>query len=262
MSRRLGAALLLLLAVAASLVSMRPGHSYAAQDRDAIMAGASVQHWTGTDQLGRDRTTRMGVAVLLGLSGAAIASVASTGIAALLGSLAAFLHSSLAFAVMLVNDAFLALPWLFLLMIVRSGLPLTASPLQSAAITFLTLAALGWPACTRIVYQRTKQLRTAEWMIQARAAGLGRTQIIRRHLLPQLRPLLMTQFLICIPVFLIAEANLGTLGLGVAEPLPSWGAMLLELDQSALLTRSPLNYLPIALLVSVLLLLEMIAVEV
>jgi peptide/nickel transport system permease protein len=261
-SRRLSAALLLLLTVAAIFVSLRPGYSYAAQDRDAIMAGASAQHWTGTDQLGRDRTTRMGSAVLLGLSGAAIASVASTGIAAVLGSLTAFLGRSLAFLVMLVNDAFLALPWLFLLMIVRSGLPLTASPIQSAVVTFLTLAALGWPACTRTVYQRSRQLRAADWMIQARAAGLGRSQIIRRHLLPQLRPLLLTQFLISIPVFLIAEANLGTLGLGVAEPLPSWGAMLLELDQSALLTRSPLNYLPIALLVSVLLLFEMIAVEV
>ena len=262
MSRRVSVALLLLLTLGATLVCLRPGYRYDAQDRDAILVGVSAVHWIGTDQLGRDRATRMGVALLLGLSGAAIASIASTSFAGLFGSLAAFSHAPLAFALMLVNDVFLTLPWLFLLMIIRSGLPLTTLPWQSAALTFLTLAALGWPACTRTIYQRTRQLRSAEWMTQARAAGVGQTQIIRRHLLPQLRPLLVTQFLICIPVFLIAEANLGTLGLGVAEPLPSWGAMLLEMGQSVPLVQSRLNYIPIALLVFVLLLFEMIIVEV
>jgi ABC-type dipeptide/oligopeptide/nickel transport system permease subunit len=75
-------------------------------------------------------------------------------------------------------------------------------------------------------------------------------------LLPHLRPLLLPQFLICIPVFIVAEANLGALGLGIGEPLPSWGAMLLELDNSALLARTHWVYLPIVLLVLVLVLLE------
>jgi len=147
-------------------------------------------------------------------------------------------------------------------MMVRSGLPLTTSPMQSAGVTFVILAALGWPACARAVYRGTLALRSSEWMIQGRANGLRSGQLIRRHLLPHLRPLLVPQFLICVPAFLVAEANLGTLGLGIAEPLPSWGGMLLELDNSAMLARSNWVFLPIALLIIVLLLLEFLAHEV
>jgi len=76
-----------------------------------------------------------------------------------------------------------------------------------------------------------------------------------------LHPLFLPQFLICVPAFLMAEANLGALGLGVGEPMPSWGGMLMELGNSALLARSNWVYLPIALLVLVLLLLETFAPE-
>ena len=113
-----------------------------------------------------------------------------------------------------------------------------------------------WPACARAIYRGAVELRNAEWMIHAHACGLMTRQRICLQLVPHLRPLLLPQFLICVPAFVVAEANLGALGLGVGEPMPSWGAMLLELDNSALLARSHWVYLPIALLVLVLLLLE------
>jgi len=261
MSRRIAATLLIVLVLSAAVVLLLPGRSYSAQDREATMAGSTMQHWAGTDVLGRDRTVRVAAALLLGLAGAAIASAVTTSIAAGVGTLAAFSPPAIAAGLMLLSDLFLTLPWLFLLMMVRAGLPLTATPLQSATVTFTILAALGWPACARAVYRGTMALRSSEWMIQGRANGLRTGQLIRRHLLPHLRPLLLPQFLICVPAFLVAEANLGALGLGIAEPLPSWGGMLLELDNSALLAQSQWVYLPIAILIVVLLLLECIAHE-
>ncbi|MGB7546789.1 MAG: ABC transporter permease subunit [Terracidiphilus sp.] len=256
MTKRIPVAILLLLALGAALALRVTRYDYAFQDRDAIMAPSTAQHWTGTDEFGRDRTVRVAAALLLGLTGAAAAAAITTMIAACFGLLAAFSPRPVAAILMFLSDGFLSLPWLFLLMMARSLLPLTASPLETAVTTFLVLAALGWPACARAIYRGAAVLRSSEWMIQGYACGLKTSQLIRLHLVPHLRPLLLPQFLICVPAFIVAEANLGALGLGVGEPMPSWGAMLLELDNSALLARSHWVYLPIALLVTVLLILE------
>ncbi len=256
MTRRFAAAALFLLILGAAVILLWSRYDYAMQDRDAIMAGSSAEHSSGTDELGRDRTVRVAAALLVGLTGATAAAAITVLIAACFGLLAAFSPQWIAIALLFVSDLFLSLPWLFLLMMARSLLPLTASPLETAVTTFLVLAALGWPACARAIYRGAVQLRSAEWMIQGYACGLRTRQLIRLHLLPHLRSLFLPQFLICVPAFIVAEANLGALGLGVGEPMPSWGAMLLELDNSALLARSHWVYLPIVLLVVVLLILE------
>jgi ABC-type dipeptide/oligopeptide/nickel transport system permease subunit len=262
MKKRIPAAILLLLILAAASVVWLSRYDYAFQDRDAIMAPSTAQHAAGTDELGRDRMVRVAGALLIGLTGATAAAAITTLIAAFFGLLAAFSPSWIEKALLFVSDVFLSLPWLFLLMMARSLLPLTASPLTTAVTTFLVLAFLGWPACSRAIYRGSVQLRSAEWMIYGHACGLKARQLIRLHLVPHLRPLFLPQFLICVPAFIVAEANLGALGLGVGEPMPSWGAMLLELDNSALLARSHWVYLPIVLLVAVLLILESFTSEV
>jgi peptide/nickel transport system permease protein len=261
MRPRLALALLALLILASATLLVRSHFAYAAEDRDAILAPASALHTSGTDALGRDRTLRTATALLLGLAGSVTAATLSTALAALVGCTAAFLPGPLASILLLLVDVFLSLPWLFLLMMVRAGLPLTTSPLHSASITFLLLAALGWPACAWAVYRGARDLRSSDAMLHGRASGLRTPRLIRLHILPNLRTLLLPQFLLSIPAFLVAEANLGALGLGIAEPLPSWGSMLLELDHSALLASTRWVYLPLVVLVAVLFLLDALTAQ-
>ncbi len=259
---RLTASLLLLtLAFSAAWVVLRSPFHYADQDREHISAPGSPQHSTGTDDLGRDRTVRIAAALLLGLAGATAASAVASGLAVAVGVTAAFAQPWLGRTLLYLSDLALTLPWLFLLLMVRSALPLNLSPAHSAALTFLLLGVLGWPAFTRANHARASVLRGADWLVHGRAMGLRPLQLARQ-VVPHLRPLLFSQFLIYVPICVVGEANLGALGLGVSEPLPSWGSLLLSLQHSAILAGTRWVYLPILLLVFVLLLLESFPSEV
>lgn len=245
----------ILVLCAAGVVSLSP-HGFAMQDRFAISSTATRTYLAGTDELGRDRAVRLSVALLMGLGGACLASLLSSALSVALGAMATFGARWLRLALLYAGDLFLTLPWLFLLMLVRSSLPLNLAPARSAAVTFLLLALLGAPAYLRIQHERSSSLRRTDWLFQAQAAGLRPPQLLR-HILPHLRPLFWTQFLLYVPACLIAEANLGTLGLGVQEPLPSLGNFVATLQSAALLGGSRLVYVPLLVLVFMLVILEL-----
>lgn len=260
--RSAAAGFLLVLMLCAGLAIRLSPSGYAAQDRDQIGMGPTPQHGVGTDDLGRDRGVRVAGALLLGLAGAVFAAGLATSIAVGVGCAAAFTGRRVAACLMYASDLFLTLPWLFLLMMVRASLPLTLAPLRSAIITFVLLGLLGWPVFARVTYAGALRIRDAEWMAYGRGMGLRPSQILLRHTVPHLMPLAVTQFLVCVPACVVAEANLGTLGLGVSEPLPSWGSMLLGLQSSAARAGTAWIYLPIVLLVVVLLAMELMVIEV
>jgi peptide/nickel transport system permease protein len=128
---------------------------------------------------------------------------------------------------------------------------LDVAPVLSLTITFLLLGALGWAGPARIVRVAVVAMRRSEFMLQARASGSSGLRIVLIHLLPNLRPVLVTQFLISIPLFILSEANLGLLGLGVAEPVPSWGNLLRDLERFSEVKANPWLLAPAGLLVAV-----------
>ena len=225
--------------------------SYAEQYRDSISAAPSARFLLGTDELGRDRFARLLYGTRISLLLAPAAAFLSTLIAALIGGTAGYLGGRWERAVTSGIDLFLSLPWLFLLLTVRALLPLNTSPVTSVMITFLLLGCLGWAMPARIIRAGTRTLVHSDYLVQARAGGISPLRLFWRHLLPNLRPILLAQFWVSIPVFILSEANLGLLGLGVSEPLPSWGAMLRELENYTAVLQNPWMLVPAGLLVAV-----------
>jgi len=228
--RYLATTLLLLLLMAALWPGVLTQTPYDRQFRELPDRPVSRQFPLGTDELGRDRLSRLLYGTRVSLLAAPAAALLSTILAALVGGLAGFLGGWFDRAAVAAIDLMLSLPWLFLLIIVRAMLPLNLSALVSVLLTFGLIGLLGWAPAARIVRAGCRTLRGSDLVIQARASGLPNGRVLLKHVLPNVRPILTAQFRASIPIYILAEANLGLLGLGVADPLPSWGNLLRPLE--------------------------------
>jgi peptide/nickel transport system permease protein len=250
--RRNVACVVLLLVVGTSLsANWLAPDGYARQYREAADAPPSHAHWLGTDDIGRDRFARVLYGTRISLLLAPAAALLSTLMAAFIGGLAGYLGGAWSRGAMAVTDLFLSLPWLFLLIAVRAVMPLNVSPLFSVVVTFLMLGLLGWTTAARVLCSTASSLRESDFVRQARASGVCGVRLFWIHVVPNLKPVLYAQFWISIPVFILSEANLGILGLGVAEPMPSWGSLLKELEGLVSVGEEPWKFVPLLLLVVV-----------
>jgi len=249
--RKAACAVLLLVVLVPLAANWLAPAGYAKQYREAAGAPPSHEHWLGTDDIGRDRFARVLYGTRISLLLAPAAALLSTLMAALVGGLAGYLGGTWARSAMAITDLFLSLPWLFLLITVRAMMPLNVSPLVSVMTTFLILGMLGWTSSARVLCATAGSLRNSDFVRQARAAGISGARLFWIQVLPNLKPVLYAQFWISIPAFILSEANLGILGLGVAEPLPSWGSLLKELEGLVSVGDEPWKFVPLILLVMV-----------
>lgn len=254
MIRTLSWTVLVALTLAILLAGFLSPYSYAEQDREAPSLGPTSAHPLGTDELGRDRFSRLLHGGRISLLLAPAAALLSLAIAAGVGMLAGISGGGIADQILgSTADLFSSMPWLFLLLIVRSLLPLDAPSWASVAMTFLLLGLLGWPAAMRVVRASVLAAKDDGFLLQARAMGIPRHRLWIRQFLPALRPVLLAQFWISTPLYILSEANLGMLGLGVSEPLPSWGNLLSDLASHRDLARAPWLLAPVFCLVAALL---------
>jgi peptide/nickel transport system permease protein len=235
-------ALIFLGALGASFIAPA---SYEKQFREDPDHRPSRQYPLGTDDLGRDRLSRLLYGMRISLLLAPAAALIATLLAAVIGGAGAYAGGAWDQFTRAFIDLFLSLPWLFLLLAVRAVLPLNIPAVASVAITFALLGTLGWAASARVVSAAVREMRDSEFVLQARAAGCGPWRLLFAHVLPNVRPILLAQFWISVPLFILTEANLGMLGLGVTEPLPSWGNLLRELENYSALASSPWLWAPL-----------------
>ena len=249
--RALAVAMLMIVAAASLFPQLITGASYARQFRELPDSPPSRQHWLGTDDLGRDRLSRLLYGTRVSLLLAPAAALLATLLAALIGGIAGFEGGRTEKVVMGATDLFLSLPWLFLLITVRAAMPLNVSPGASVMITFALLGCLGWAGAARVICSAARSVAGADFILLARASGDGGFRLLWRHVLPNLRPIVLAQFWLSVPAFILTEANLGVLGLGVSEPLPSWGSLLKDLGTIDGISASVWQFAPLLLFVLV-----------
>ena len=249
---RLFAAAILVVVFTASLASdWIASHPYAEQYRDSPDAAPSWRFPLGSDDLGRDRFSRLLYGGRVSLLLAPAAALISTMLALIIGGIAGFAGGACERAATTTADLFVAVPTIMVLLTVRALLPLNVSPWTSILITCALLGCLGWAHSARVVRTRVAQLLASDFIVQARACGVSPTRIFLAHLAPNLRPVIVAQFWTAVPIFVLSEANLGLLGLGVSEPMPSWGNMLRELENYAVVPERPWILAPAAALMIV-----------
>ena len=249
--QRIAAAILSIIFVLILLATIFVPAPYAHQFRELPNTGPSTAHPLGTDALGRDSLSRLLYGTRVSLLLAPAAALLSTLIAALLGSVAGFLGGRFERTVLVATDLSLALPWLFLLLTVRALLPLDVPPMVSVTIAFLMMGLLGWQASVRVICAAARSVRDSDYMLLARSSGCKPARLLLRHIAPNLRSLFYAQFWISIPLFILTEANLSILGLGVMEPMPSWGNLMRGFEDFSAVAANPWKLAPLVLLVIV-----------
>ncbi|MEV8311130.1 dipeptide/oligopeptide/nickel ABC transporter permease/ATP-binding protein [Streptomyces flavidovirens] len=227
---------LVLLTVATVGASLIAPNGPLDQDLGHVLAGPSAEHLLGTDNLGRDLLSRLlfgGRSTLLAV-GEALAVYLLIGVT--LGLASGFLGGWVDWLTTRAADVLFALPGIIIVLVVLSVFP---GNLHAAMVTF---GVLGSPGLIRVLRSQTLSVREELYVAAAKVAGLTRTQILRRHILPRMTSMVIVQAALFAAIVVIIQAGLGFLGLGAQPPHPSWGGLVADASQA--IDRAPWMLVP------------------
>ncbi|MFM0319073.1 ABC transporter permease subunit [Paraburkholderia nemoris] len=191
-------------------------------DWGAISLAPTLQnmHWFGTDELGRDllaRTLQGGrVSLEVGLLGTLVSGL----IGVAYGATAGYLGGRVDAVMMRIVDMMYAIPYMLIaiLMMTLFG--------RAFYLVVLTISAFSWLDMARVVRGQTLSLRSREFIDAARAIGVSSRSIIARHIVPNLFGVVVVYASVTVPNIVLTESVLSFLGLGVQEPMTSWGVLI------------------------------------
>jgi oligopeptide transport system permease protein len=214
-------AIITLLAIFGPLFSP---HTYDEVTWDAFGMAPNFERsfWFGTDTLGRDMFVRTMYGARVSLLVGVVATIVSIVIGVLYGAVAGFLGGRVDAMMMRTVDILYSLPFLFfvILLMVIFG--------RNLFLIFVAIGAIQWLTMARIVRGQTLSIKRKEFIEAAHAAGVSNMSIILRHITPNVVGPVIVYATLTIPEAILTESFLSFLGLGVQEPLTSWGSLIAD----------------------------------
>ena len=213
-------AMFLMVVFGPMLISWEP--DFTDWDYTSSPPSVSSGHWFGTDAVGRDILVRTLAGGRISLMVGLVATLVSLVIGVSYGATAGYFGGTADRIMMRIVDITYALPFMFfvILLMVVFG--------RHILLIFVAIGAINWLDMARIVRGQTLSLKNTEFVEAAKACGVGDWDIIKRHITPNLLGVVIVYVTLTIPQVILVESFLSFLGLGVQEPMSSWGALVSE----------------------------------
>jgi oligopeptide transport system permease protein len=218
---------MVVLAIVAGMAALAPWlspHPYDAVywERIAAPPDFANAHWFGTDGNGRDLFVRTLYGARVSLMVGILATAVSLLIGVTWGAIAGYFGGHLDNLMMRFVDVMYSLPFMFfvILLMVVFG--------RNIFLIFIAIGAVEWLTMARIVRGQALSVKGKEFIEAARAAGVTNRKIIRRHIIPNVLGPVIVYVTLTVPHVILIESFLSFLGLGVQEPLTSWGVLIAE----------------------------------
>ena len=227
-----GAVILALMAIAAIFAPILSPYDPNAIDLLSVNQGPTSDHWLGTDGVGRDTLSRAIYGARISMTVGFLSVAMYLFIGFVLGATAGYTGGAVDNFIMRFTDVMMCFPTFVLTLILVGFLG------PSVWNIVFVIGLFGWPGVTRLVRGQVLQLRTQEFVQAAEAMGASRWYILWKHLAPNIVGPLTVAGSLGIAGAILQEAGLSFLGFGVVQPTPSWGAMLNEARNPALLAEN------------------------
>ncbi|MBP6177001.1 MAG: ABC transporter permease [Anaerolineales bacterium] len=218
----------LLLMVLASVFAFASPYSPTDQEPTNSFQKSSIDHWFGTDELGRDIFTRILYGGRVSLAVGLLSTFLSIAVGVVVGALSGYFGGWTDSILMRITDAFLTFPTIFVLIILGAFLREQQVPWlkNSVIIVVLIIAAMSWMWPARLVRGLFLVLREREFVTASRALGGNHLRIIVQHILPNCIGPILVSGTLQMASAIITESGLSYLGFGVQPPTPTWGSIL------------------------------------